>query len=56
MENLDKENMKMIIGGGVSITGSLISAVTDLIKTIYGIGQALGGAIRRIQSNNLCKF
>ncbi len=56
MENLDKESMKMIVGGGVSITGSLVSAFGDLIKVIYGIGQAVGGAIRRIQSGSLCKY
>lgn len=42
------------INGGGTITGSLIQYLTKFISTVYEIGQDLGGAIRRIASNNTC--
>ncbi len=43
-----------INGGGTSITGNLVQYITKLVTTVYEIGQGLGGAIRRIVSNNTC--
>lgn len=42
------------INGGVSISGTLISAVTRGINTLLDLGRSFGTAIRRIGSNNLC--
>ncbi len=49
----DKEELKEINGG--SISGTLISAFTSGIKTIFDIGRSLGTSIRRIVSNKLCE-
>ncbi len=51
---LKVEELKEIEGGS-SITGSLINAFTDAIKTIMGVGRALGSSIRRIKEKHLCK-
>ncbi len=56
MEELEKETMKRIIGGGTDISGAILNAISGCIETIFGIGQAVGSAIRRIKSGNLCKF
>ncbi len=56
MQEIDKEEMMITIGGGVSVTGAMIEAISGVIQVIFGIGQAVGGAIRRISSNQLCKF
>lgn len=50
------ENTKMIIGGGINFTGAILSAIKGITSTIFGIGQAVGGAVRRIGSGNLCKL
>lgn len=56
MEIIKFENTKMIIGGGINLTGAIITAFKGLASVIFEIGQAVGGSIRRIGSNNLCKF
>lgn len=48
----NQELMQMI--GGFNITGTIINAFTTATKFIYSAGQALGSAIRRIGSNNIC--
>lgn len=55
---LENKEMLMVIGG-VSlsgVTGSLLSSLSTLLKTIYGFGQNVGSGIRRISTGNLCKF
>ena len=42
------------IGGAGAITATLISAVTGLIKTIYGMGQDLGSALKRVVTRKGC--
>lgn len=56
MQEINLENTKIIIGGAVSFSGAVISAIRGYVNTIFSIGQAVGGAIRRISSGNLCKF
>lgn len=56
MKEINIENTKIIIGGGLNLTGTLLNAFKGLASTIFEIGQAVGGAIRRIGSGNLCKF
>lgn len=52
MKNLNKEELLNIEGG--SISGTLISAITRGINTVLDMGRALGNAIRRIGSGNIC--
>ena len=37
-----------------SITGTLLSAVTKVVSSIFDIGRALGSSIRRISSKSSC--
>ncbi len=53
MEKLEMEEMLEIVGG-VSISAALFSALSRAANTILDAGRALGSAIRRISSNNLC--
>ena len=39
-------------GGGIS--GSILNYLSTAFKTVYNIGQGLGGAIRRIATRNVC--
>ena len=50
------ESELLSVTGGVSITGTLISAVSRGINTILDFGRSLGTAIRRISSNGLCSL
>ena len=52
---LKTEELKQI-SGGKSISGSIISALSNGFKTVYSFGQDFGGAIRRIIKRKLCSF
>ena len=56
MRNIEIEETKNIIGGGFNLTGTFVSAFKGIVTVLFEIGQTLGGAIRRISSNNLCGF
>lgn len=56
MEKIKENSLINIKGGAINITGSIISAFTSLIKTVYSVGQGLGGALRRISSGGVCKI
>lgn len=43
-----------INGGGIS--ASLLNAFARGIKTVFEVGQAIGSAIRRIQSRKYCSL
>lgn len=45
-------NLLKVEGGGLS--GSVLNYLSSAIKTIYNIGQELGGAIRRIATKTIC--
>ena len=52
MKELRNDELLNVYGG--SISGTLISAVTRGINTVLDMGRALGNAIRRIGSGNVC--
>ncbi len=52
-QNLSNQELLSIVGG-FNITGTIINAFTSAAKFIYSAGQALGSAIIRIGSHNLC--
>lgn len=56
MKNIELENTKIIVGGGLNLTGTILNAFKGLANSIFEIGQAVGGAFRRIKTGNLCKF
>ena len=45
-------NLLKVEGGGVS--ASILNYLSTALKTVYNIGQDLGGAIRRIATKNVC--
>ena len=55
MEEITKYEMMKTCGGGVSITGALVEAISGCIQVIFGIGQAVGSSFRRIKDNKLCE-
>ena len=44
--------LNAVNGGGLGAT--FLNYLTNAIKTVYSIGQDLGGAIRRIATGNTC--
>ena len=42
------------VSGGGSVSGAFLNYLSTIFKTVYGIGQGLGGAIRRIASGKTC--
>ena len=44
------------ISGGSDIASTFLKYLTDAVEAVFGIGQKVGGAIRRIATNNVCPF
>ena len=42
------------ITGGESLGATFLNYLSTAIKTVYNVGQGLGGAIRRIASGHVC--
>lgn len=55
MTDLSNDKLCAVVGG-LSISGSIISAFTSGIKTILDVGRSFGTAIRRIVEGNLCQI
>ena len=45
-----------MVVGGAKFSGTIINAFTSAFKTLYGIGQDFGSAIRRIRRKKLCSL
>lgn len=56
MQEINLNESKKLIGGGIGFSGAILNAIKGITSTIFSIGQTVGGAIRRIGSGNLCKF
>ena len=56
MKELSIVEAKEIVGGGTSLTGAFLSSIKGCINIIFEMGQAVGGAIRRLSTGNLCRF
>ncbi len=54
MKRLEKNELKEI-EGGFSITGSIVNAFVEGIKTILDVGRSLGSSLRRLKEDKLCK-
>ena len=53
MNKLKKEEMKKI-KGGAGVTAAMINAVIRTVSTMFGIGQAIGSAVRRAVRGSYC--
>ena len=56
MKKLTVIESKEITGGGISLSGAILSSLKGCICVVFEIGQTVGGAIRRISSGRLCSF
>ena len=54
MKEIKKEDLNIISGGNLSVSGPVINAVVNVIKVLKDAGYQLGSGIRRISENNLC--
>lgn len=55
MKKIEDSNLDVICGGGTTnITGTLLSAVSDVIKVIFEAGHAVGSSFRRMHDKELC--
>ncbi len=50
---LEKDELLQIVGG-VSITGTLINALSRGITTLMDLGRSLGSALRRAIGGTMC--
>ena len=54
MSKINECELDNIIGGGDTITGTILNAFTNIIKILYEAGEGLGSSLRRISEGNLC--
>lgn len=54
MSKLDNDKLENIVGGGSTITGTILNAFTNIIRILYDAGEGVGSAIRRLSENELC--
>lgn len=54
MSKLEEEKLETMYGGGTSVSGTLINALTEVIRVLYDAGHAVGSSFRRIKENDLC--
>lgn len=52
MKKLNETDLKNICGG--SITGTFVNSITKGVNTFLALGRAVGSAIRRIGSGDIC--
>lgn len=55
MSKIEEEKLVKIYGGA-SISGTVVNALTDIIKILYDAGHAVGSSIRRIKEDKLCQI
>lgn len=51
---LKDEDLLLVKGG--SLSGALVDAVINLMKSIFNYGRSLGSTIKRVVSKNYCKW
>ena len=51
---INDSSLRDINGGSSGIGTTFLKYLTDALKAVYGIGQNVGGAIRRIATKNVC--
>ena len=49
-----KDKELSMINGGSDIGSTLLNYLSTAIKTVFDVGQQLGGAIRRIATGKIC--
>ncbi len=54
MDKLNNNQLNNIVGGSISLTGSLVSAFVNGIEAIMDVGRSLGTAIRRLVYGYKC--
>lgn len=53
MKELNDTELKLVVGG-LNFSASLLNGIIKGANFIYGLGQSIGTAIRRIKTRRLC--
>lgn len=53
MKKINEEKLDKLYGG-TTITGTIVNALTDIIKILYDAGHAVGSSTRRLIEGSLC--
>ena len=54
MEKINEEELDKIVGGTSTISGTVLSAFTTIIRFIYEVGEGIGSSFRRMSDGDLC--
>jgi hypothetical protein len=54
MIKVNKNKMKQISGGALTLNGTIINSLIRYVNVFFEIGKALGSAIRRNKSGSIC--
>ena len=53
MVEIDDAKLEKVYGGG-TISGTVVNALTDIIRILYNAGHSVGSSARRIKEDDLC--
>ena len=53
MNKIDNRKLESIIGGS-SISGTIINAVSGIVKIFFDVGKSVGSSFRRITERKMC--
>jgi hypothetical protein len=54
LKEIDNNTLESIVGGSETISSSMISSLTNVIKFIYEVGTGVGSAMRRLFDKDMC--
>lgn len=54
MQRINDGELDKISGGGTTVTGTLVSAISEVFRIIYQAGHAVGSSVRRMSDKELC--
>ncbi len=51
---LNERSLDNVIGGSTTLSGTVLTAITNIIKILLDAGNGVGSAIRRAVDNDIC--
>ncbi len=53
---MTNEELMNVVGGSVTFSAALVTAIVSAFKGLYELGQSIGSSIRRVLGGKYCKI
>ncbi len=54
MKKINDKDLLLIVGGGTTLSGTILNQLNKLISILVDSGKSLGSSIRRISEDKIC--